>query len=63
MSFPKDRKQMFDIAVAGPLFGFIASLTALFMGLSMTMQATQVGNQEVPRTRNAHLKLVRHRKW
>ena len=32
---------MFDVAVAGPLLGFTASLIALIAGLTLTGQATQ----------------------
>jgi len=40
LAFPKDRKQLFDVAIAGPLCGFIASLLCLFSGLSLTAEAT-----------------------
>jgi len=40
LAFPKDRKQLFDVAIAGPLCGFTASLVCLFGGLSLTAGAT-----------------------
>ena len=33
---PKNREQLFDFAVAGPLFGIVASTAALYIGLQMT---------------------------
>lgn len=40
LSFPKTRKALFDIAIAGPVFGFIASLTCFLYGLDLTAHAT-----------------------
>lgn len=33
---PKNREQLFDFAIAGPLFGIVASLAALYIGLGIT---------------------------
>lgn len=41
LSYPKNRVELFDVAVAGPLLGFVASLAALIAGLVMTGSATQ----------------------
>jgi len=40
LSYPKDRKQLFDIAISGPLLGFLASLSVTGIGLSLTQTAT-----------------------
>ena len=36
VSFPKSRKDMFDVAIAGPLTGLALSLTAFAAGMAMT---------------------------
>lgn len=38
--FPKTRKEMFDISIAGPVFGFLASIACTLYGISMTESAT-----------------------
>lgn len=38
-SSPKDRNQLFDFAVAGPLVGMLASLGVLYLGLQLTAQS------------------------
>jgi membrane-associated protease RseP (regulator of RpoE activity) len=40
LSFPKTRKEMFDVSIAGPTLGFIASLAVTLFGLTMTASAT-----------------------
>lgn len=40
LSFPKTRKAMFDVAIAGPLTGLIYSLGTLIFGLDLTATAT-----------------------
>lgn len=40
LSFPKNRKQLFDVSIAGPTAGFAASLACLFAGLSLTAGAS-----------------------
>ena len=39
LSFPKSRKELFDVAIAGPVAGFAASLACLLVGLSLTAGA------------------------
>eukprot|EP01038_Epipyxis_sp_PR26KG_P009953 gene9953-13386_t len=40
LTYPSSRKEMFDVSIAGPLFGFIASLLCTLTGLSLTANAT-----------------------
>jgi Zn-dependent protease len=40
LEFPKNRKEMFDVSIAGPTLGFIASLAATLYGLSITASAS-----------------------
>ena len=40
LSFPADRKQLFDISVSGPALGFLCSLASLVAGLYLTSTAT-----------------------
>ena len=40
LSFPKSRKALFDISIAGPLAGFIASASCILYGISLTQHAT-----------------------
>jgi hypothetical protein len=40
LTFPENRKQLFDISIAGPIVGFVASLTVLLYGLTLTSVAT-----------------------
>jgi hypothetical protein len=40
-SLPKNREQLFDFAIAGPLAGIIASLLALYTGLQLTAVSDQ----------------------
>jgi Zn-dependent protease len=37
LSYPKSRKQLFDVSIAGPLFGFAASLACTIYGLDLTI--------------------------
>lgn len=36
LTYPKTRKELFDISIAGPLFGFAASLACTIYGLDLT---------------------------
>ena len=38
-SSPKNRKDLFDFALAGPLVGIVASLGVLYFGLELTIYA------------------------
>ena len=40
LSFPKNRNQIFDVAISGPVFGFLASLGLLLSGLMLTSSAS-----------------------
>lgn len=40
LDFPKNRKQLFDISIAGPLFGFVSSLLCFLSGVYMTSHAS-----------------------
>jgi membrane-associated protease RseP (regulator of RpoE activity) len=40
LSFPKDRKQLFDVSIAGPTLGFISALALTLYGFMMTQSAT-----------------------
>ena len=40
LTFPKSRKAIFDVAIAGPFAGFVASLTCILMGIDLTAHAT-----------------------
>ena len=40
LTFPKSRKALFDVAIAGPFAGFVASLTCILMGIDLTAHAT-----------------------
>jgi membrane-associated protease RseP (regulator of RpoE activity) len=37
LSYPKSRKELFDISIAGPVFGFAASLACTIYGLGLTV--------------------------
>ncbi len=39
LSFPKTRGQMFDIALAGPFFGFLLSIIVAYYGVTLTIGA------------------------
>ncbi len=39
LSFPKTRGQMFDIALAGPFFGFLLSIVVAYYGVTLTVGA------------------------
>mmetsp|Transcript_14325 Transcript_14325/g.21139 ORF Transcript_14325/g.21139 Transcript_14325/m.21139 type:complete len:749 (+) Transcript_14325:320-2566(+) len=45
---PKNRDQLFDFAIAGPLFGIIASLLALYAGLRLTAFADPTAIESFP---------------
>ena len=40
LSFPKSRKALFDISIAGPALGFLVSLSATLIGLSITASSS-----------------------
>jgi membrane-associated protease RseP (regulator of RpoE activity) len=40
LSFPKNRKEMFDVAIAGPFLGFLTSLITTLIGLYLTQSAS-----------------------
>lgn len=40
LSFPKTRRQLFDVSIAGPVTGFIASLACLLGGFYLTAGAS-----------------------
>ena len=40
LSYPKDRKALFDISIAGPFMGFLVGLIASFYGISETISAS-----------------------
>ncbi|CAN0458231.1 unnamed protein product, partial [Ectocarpus fasciculatus] len=40
LSFPKNRKDYFDVASAGPLLGTFVSLAVFVVGIMMTGSAT-----------------------
>lgn len=40
LSFPKTRGQMFDIALAGPFFGFLLSIMVAYYGVTLTIGAS-----------------------
>ena len=40
LSFPKNRNQVFDVAISGPVAGFLASLGLLLAGLLLTSSAS-----------------------
>ncbi len=48
LNYPKDRKAMFDVSLAGPLFGFIASALCTYYGLEITNQASLTELQRYP---------------
>lgn len=48
LSYPKNRKELFDISIAGPLFGFLASLACTVYGLQATTTATPEMLQSYP---------------
>jgi membrane-associated protease RseP (regulator of RpoE activity) len=40
LGYPKDRKALFDVSIAGPFVGFVASLACIFYGLMQTAVAS-----------------------
>ena len=40
LDYPKDRKTLFDVSIAGPLVGLIASLSCALIGLDLTAHAS-----------------------
>ena len=40
LSFPKSRKALFDVAIAGPFAGFVASMACMLIGIDITAHAT-----------------------
>jgi hypothetical protein len=48
LSFPKDRKAYFDVAIAGPLFGYFASLACITAGIILTQQASPAEIAQYP---------------
>ena len=42
LSFPKSRKAYFDVSIAGPFFGYLASVICVVSGLYYTQHATPV---------------------
>ena len=40
LSFPKTRRQLFDVSIAGPVAGFVSSLACLLGGLYLTAGAS-----------------------
>eukprot|EP00617_Octactis_speculum_P013961 CAMPEP_0185752226 /NCGR_PEP_ID=MMETSP1174-20130828/11028_1 /TAXON_ID=35687 /ORGANISM="Dictyocha speculum, Strain CCMP1381" /LENGTH=670 /DNA_ID=CAMNT_0028429587 /DNA_START=210 /DNA_END=2222 /DNA_ORIENTATION=+ len=40
LSYPKNRAELFDLSLAGPICGYLASLIALVLGLSLTGSST-----------------------
>ena len=45
---PKNMKSLFDFAIAGPLFGILASLILLYVGLEMTAFMDVAGQEQLP---------------
>ena len=45
---PKNIKSLFDFAIAGPLFGIVASLFLLYTGLEMTAFMDSAAQQQLP---------------
>ena len=40
LTFPKSRKAIFDVAIAGPFAGFVASMACMLVGIDITSHAT-----------------------
>ncbi len=40
LTFPKSRKAIFDVSIAGPFAGFIASMACMLVGIDITSHAT-----------------------
>lgn len=48
LNYPKDRKALFDMAILGPLLGFLGSFACLFFGLMTSTTATAAEIAQYP---------------
>lgn len=48
LSYPKDRKAYFDVAIAGPVFGFLSSVACIVTGIILTQQASPAEIAQFP---------------
>ncbi|KAJ1438569.1 hypothetical protein B484DRAFT_392215 [Ochromonadaceae sp. CCMP2298] len=53
LSFPKTRKELFDVSIAGPVLGFAASLWCTLQGVSLTAAASAAELSSYPQLPNS----------